>query len=145
MSPIPLDNIHLTTFDLGKLIYLKFDRQNQNWQPKKILSNDARVSYTQVSLSTDNKLFTAYNRLTQAGVVESSDYGESFKFINLLANPEKSDFPGNTVSFRPPRIIAPAIISNQLPLLQQFQIDRGYSLINFNLKLEPQSSQVPGN
>lgn len=31
----PLDNIHLATFDLGKLIYWKFDRQSQNWQPKK--------------------------------------------------------------------------------------------------------------
>lgn len=130
-----LDNIHLTTHDLGKLIYLKFDGQNQNWKPKKILSDDVRASYTQVSLSTDNKLFIAYNRLTQVGVLESSDYGESFKFINLLTNPERSDFPGNTVNFKPPRIITPAIISNQLPLLQQFQIDRGYSLVYFNLPL----------
>ena len=107
------------------------------------MSDYARVSYTQVSLSTLNKLLITYNRLTQVGVFESSNYGESFKFKNLLAHPHKSDVGGTIVNFEAPRIITPAIISNKLPLLQQFQIDGAYSLINFNLKLEASSSQVP--
>ena len=139
----PFDNIHLVTHDFGRLVHLKFDRQKQNWQPIKILSDDARVSYTQVSLSTRNKLLITYNHKTQVGIFESSDYGKSFKFIKLLSYPMISDFPGHTVSFEAPRIITPAIISNTLPLLQQFQIDGAYSLINFNLKLEVSSSQIP--
>ena len=107
------------------------------------LSDDARVSYTQVSLSTRNKLLITYNHKTQVGIFESLDNGENFKFIKLLSHPMISDFPDHTVSFEAPRIIAPAIISNTLPLLQQFQIDGAYSLINFNLKLEASSSQVP--
>lgn len=141
----PFDNIHLVTHDLGRLVYLKFDSRKQTWQPIKILSDDARVSYTQVSLSTRNKLLITYNRLTQVGVFESSNYGESFKFINLLAHPQESDVRGTIVNFEAPRIITPAIISNKLPLLQQFQIDGAYGLINFNLKLEAQPSQISAN
>lgn len=141
----PLDNIHLATHNLGKLVYLKFDGQCQRWQPIKTLSNHIKVGYMQVSLSTDNNLFITYNRLTQVGVLRSSDYGKSFNFISSLSHPNKTDFPSNTVSFKDPRIITPAIIAGQLPLLQQFQIDGVHNLINFNLKPNAQSFQVPAN
>jgi hypothetical protein len=141
----PLDNIHLTTHDLDKLVYIKFDRQSQNWQPAKLLSNAGGVSYVQTSLSTDNRLLVAYNKQTQIGVFESFDYGKSFKFTKLLSHPQKSDIASNFVSFEEPRIIMPAIINNSLSLLQQFQLGEGYSLVDFNLKLNVQSSQVASN
>ncbi|MBW4663470.1 MAG: hypothetical protein KME01_04595 [Chroococcus sp. CMT-3BRIN-NPC107] len=130
-----LDNIHLATHDLGKLIYLKFDGQNQTWNPKKILSDDVRVGYMQTSLSADNKLLITYNQLTQVGVFESCNYGESFNFINLFVPPEQSDFPDSNVSFEAPRIIAPAAVNYKLPVLQQFQIDGEYGSIYYNLQL----------
>ena len=92
----------------------------------------------QISLSTNRKLLISYNDLTQVGVLESYDYGESFKLIKILSHPPASVFAGSKVNFNVPRIIAPAIINNNLPLLQQFQINGGYSLIYFNLKLKTQ-------
>ncbi len=132
----PLNNIHLTTHDLSKLVYLKFDKKYNNWQKAKTLSNEGGVSYVQTSLSVDNKLLVAYNKQTQVGVFASSDYGKSFKFAKLLPHPQKSDIASNLVSFEEPRIITPAIINNALPLLQKFQLDNDYSLVDFNLQLD---------
>lgn len=130
-----LNNIHLATHDLGKLMYLKFDGQKQIWQPPKILSEDEQVGYMQTSLSADNKLLITYNQLTQVGVFESSNYGESFKFISLLVPPAQSNFPESKVSFAAPRIIAPIAINDKLSVLQQFQIDGEYRAIYYNLPL----------
>ncbi len=141
----PSDNIHLATHDADKLIYLKFDSKKQRWQPKKILSNDVEVGYMQLTLSTQNHLFITYNQQTEVGLLESHDYGKSFKFIKLLSHPSPRSFGGNLVNFEEPRIITPELIANKLPVLQQFQLNGGFGLVSFDLKLDAQSSLVPGN
>ena len=133
----PLDNIHIATNDgHNRLIYLKYERQENLWHEPRRLTDFRSASYMQISLSEDNRLLIAYDARrsdTYLEVIESSDYGETFSEPTPLVY-LPLDNRGN------PRVETPGLIGDTLPIIQQIadQSDDIQGLVSFNYQLQEQ-------
>ena len=139
-----LKNIHFVTKNEGRLLYLRFNSQNQNWDNPRILSGETSVRYVQISISLDQKLLILANRYNKIALYESSDHGDNFYLTKLLKSPLASSPPsgGLDVDSSQPRMESPTVVNNTLPVLQQFQQEGSQGLIYFNIDLDNQSSQL---
>lgn len=137
------DNIHIATNDgQRRLLYLKYDRQQNNWLEPRILTDFNSASYMQISLSEDNRLLIAYDarpgNISYLEVIESFDYGETFSDGTSMVF-----FPGK--NWGNPRLETPAFVEGTLPVLQQISIqnDQIQGLVYFDYELLESSFSEP--
>ena len=120
-------NLHIATNDGNqRLLYLKYDRQQERWQSPRRLTDFSSAAYMQVSVSQKGSILISYDaRLTPNNpanpteknpqyleVIESLDGGQTFSLNSrLLYRPDLEK--GN------PRVETPAYIRDTLPIFQQ--------------------------
>ncbi|MGA9335933.1 MAG: hypothetical protein WBV39_16750, partial [Rudaea sp.] len=112
-------NIHMVTADGGRLRYFRMNALRGTWHSKWLTGN-INAGYPQVTASGNNVVI-AVNVNSQAGIYQSSDYGNTFTYTQALVH----GAPGPGVSYSYPRIETPTNSLSPMPLLQQYSIDNG--------------------
>lgn len=126
-----LNNIHLAFQDRGQLMVLKFDYDSQRWQDPIALTDDCKVSFVKVAVSNQqNKVFALGNIRSFAKVFESPLDTPKFESTQFLLHPT-----GDGLYFSNPRLTAPALVDNKLPVFQQFKTDEVWGAVAFELTL----------
>ncbi len=110
-------NIHVATIEKGKLLYLRYDSQTDTWETARSLTPNLRIAYMQTTVSGDN-LLIFFNVLSNVGVLQSHDQGDTFFFSHLLNHPPRL-LTGATYSI--PRIETPErVFGEYIPTVQQY-------------------------
>jgi hypothetical protein len=131
-------NIHLATNDgEGSVVYLRYDHITGEWtDPSQIAtypSGSAGGDYMELSISTDNVIYIAYNAKSGSNryieVTSSEDEGLGWSIDSRLTQ-SIDDAPGNI------RMETPSYIGSTLPVFQQIEAADGtQSLLYYQIDI----------
>jgi hypothetical protein len=131
-------NIHVVSRAGGRLIYLRYQAQNQGWDIAKSLTSYQSVAYANVTVAADNRVFIIYNSsIPDLSVLESADGGSTFANAYFLVRPDPTGI-GTIPNFTTPRMITsqPLLGSSKLPIFRQFVLDNVQRLSLYNVNIQ---------
>ena len=85
------DNIHVTTSEAGKMVYFRYDAQDQTWSSPAVVDRIKKTAYTQLSITPDGRLFIIHNSSADVFILVSEDQGKTFEDYAELNPPATKD------------------------------------------------------
>lgn len=121
------NSIYFTFQDQGRLMVSKFDYQEQFWQQPIPLTEDSKTTFVRVAVSPERgKVFAVCNVRSFARVFESPLEVSKFEPTQLLLHPASQGLEKYS-----PRLAAPTVVKDSLPIFQQFKTDDGWGVAAF--------------
>jgi hypothetical protein len=112
------------------LNFTVFSSGANSWGPMQTLESSINdTGYPQVSIVDDKTLLLMVNHSTDVEVLQSTNFGVSFRETQMLTHP-----PGNKdASYRHPRVEAPRHATSPIPVWQQFVAEKEDRLLFFQV------------
>lgn len=127
-------NVNLVTVDGGRLLFMRYNASKATWAQRWLSSDDIQAGYAQVSMVGD-MIVVASNVKTNAGVMTSTDSGQTFTYAFSLQHPVQTP----DVSYRYPRLETAASSTSPILLFQQYSDNGVQRLLQYTVPVRPVS------